>query len=228
MFHSPPSRRTLWSALWPLLPVLALAACKSPSAQTEKAWTFTCPEPASRVANDSGRVLTFTGADPADRNICLAQGSAPVRLAWGMVEETNSEGRGHQAGMASLFPSKTGGNASYTATVSSPGSGIQYPYETRWRVVAFEKLEVPAGKFDAVVLERTVGGTGANAAQTFTVRYWLDGISGIVLKRTVELGRGGSTLLGNLAATEVTLPPPPPRAPPPQGAPSGPPPAGSS
>lgn len=219
------SCRSSWPVLWP---VLALAACKTPSAQTEKAWIFTCPEPASRVTYDTGRALTFTGTDPADPNICLAQGGGePVRLAWGMVEETTSEGRGHRPGMASLFPSRTGGNASYTATVSSPGSGIQYPYETRWRVVAFEKLEVPAGKFDAVVLERMVGGTGANAAQTFTVRYWLDGVSGIVLKRTVELGRGGSTLLGNLVATAVTLPPPPPRAPPPRGAPMGAPPAGS-
>jgi len=207
---------------------LALAACKTPSAQTEKSWIFACPEPDSRVTWDDGRSLVYGGADPGEAGTCTAQaGGTPVRLAWGMVEETTNEGRGHGPGMTSLFPAKTGANASYTATVSYPGSGIRYPFETRWRVVAFEPLEVPAGKFDTVVLERMVNGTGANAAQSFTVRYWLDGVSGILLQRKVELGRGGSSLLHNLRATSVTLPPPPPRAPPPAGAPSGPPPTGS-
>jgi hypothetical protein len=215
----------------PLLFLLALAACKTAAPQAEKAWIFTCPEPGSRVVWDDGRSLVFTGADPADPAICLARpaaGGSPLRLAWGLVEETASEGRGHRPGMASLFPAKTGANASYTATVSSSGSGIQYPYDTRWRVMGFERLQVPAGQFDTVVLERAVAGTGANAAQTFTVRYWLDGVSGILLKRSVAPGRGGSTLLRGLVATQVTLPPPPPRAPPPRGAPMGPPPAGSS
>ena len=55
----------------------------------------------------------------------------------------------------------------------------------------------------------------------------LFGVSGILLQRKVELGRGGSSLLRNLQATLLSLPPPPPRAPPPAGAPSGPPPTGS-
>ena len=79
---------------------------------------------------DDGRSLVFAGADPAEPGVCLARpagGGGPVRILWGLVEETTSEGRGHGPGMASLFPAKTGGNASYTATVSYPGSGIQYP-----------------------------------------------------------------------------------------------------
>lgn len=224
-------RSRLRPLLLPLLApglALALAGCKTPSAQTEKTWTFACPEAESRVTWDDGRSLVFGGADPADAGICLAHaGSAAVRLTWGVVEATNSEGNGHRPGMASLFPAKTGANASYTATVSYPGSGIQYPFETRWRVVGFEPLEVPAGKFDTVVLERTVNGTGANSAQAYTVRYWLEGVSGVLLRRKVELGRGGTSLLRNLQATSLTLAPPPPRAPPPVGAPSGPPSTGS-
>ncbi|SDB13826.1 hypothetical protein [Belnapia rosea] len=211
-----------------LLP-LALTACKTPTPQAEKDWVFACPEAGSRVAWDDGRSLVFTGTDPSDPAICTARTAtgSGLRLVWGLVEETNSEGRGHLAGMRSLFPARTGANASYTATVSSPGSGIQYPFETRWRVVGFEALQGPAGRFDTVVLERMVNGTGANAAQSFTVRYWLEGVSGILLQRKVELGRGGSSLLRNLQATAISLPPPPPRAPPPPGTPSGPPPTGS-
>jgi hypothetical protein len=209
--------------LWFLLvPGLALAGCKTASVQAEKPWTFACPEPGSRVTWDDGRSLDFTDTDPAEAGVCTARaGASPVRLAWGMVEQATSEGRGHGPGMASLFPASTGTNASYTATVSYPGSGIRYPFETRWRVVGFEPLEVPAGRFDTVVLERVVTGTGANAAQAFTVRYWLEGVSGILLQRQVELGKSGSSLLRNLHATMVSLPPPPPPAPPPPGAPAG-------
>ncbi|MBL6454940.1 hypothetical protein JMJ55_06370 [Belnapia sp. T6] len=208
----------------PLLLGLALAGCKTPTPQTEKAWVFACPEPGSRVTWDDGRSPTFTGTDPAEPGLCTAEaGGTPVKLAWGMVEGASYEGRGHGPGMASLFPARTGANAAYNAQVSSPGSGIRYEFETRWRVVGFEKLEVPAGRFDTVVLERVVNGTGSNATQNFTVRYWLEGVSGILLQRKVTLGRGASSLLRDLKATSISLPPPPPRAPPPPGAPSGPP-----
>lgn len=211
------------------LPLIALAllGCKTPTPQTEKDWVFACPEPESRVDWDDGRSLTFTGADPGDPAICTARTASggTVRLVWGMVEEMNSEGRGHRPGMQSLFPARTGTNASYTATVAYPGSGIQYPFETRWRVVGFERLQTPAGRYDTVVLERMVNGTGANAAQSLTVRYWLEGVSGIMVQREVKLGRGATSLLRDLKATAISLPPPPPRQAPPAGAPSGPPPS---
>ncbi|WP_157033540.1 hypothetical protein [Belnapia moabensis] len=208
----------------PLIAV-ALASCKTPTPQTEKDWVFACPEAESRVTWDDGRSLVFTGADPTDPAVCTARTASggTARLVWGMVEEANSEGRGHRTGMQSLFPARTGKNASYTATVSYPGSGIQYPFETRWRVVGFEPLRTPAGRFDTVVLERIANGTGANAQQSFTVRYWLEGVSGILVQRKVTLGRGATSLLRDMQATAVSLPPPPPRQPPPAGAPSGPP-----
>ena len=94
-------------------------------------------------------------ARPAPASPGQATGPCGWPGAWSR-EETTNEGRGHGPGMADLFPAKTGANASYTAIVSYAGSGIRSPFETRWRVVAFEPLEVPAGKFDTVVLERTV------------------------------------------------------------------------
>ncbi|MBL6076507.1 hypothetical protein JMJ56_00735 [Belnapia sp. T18] len=209
------------------LPLIALTllGCKTPTPQAEKDWIFACPEPGSRVTWDDGRSLAFAGADPADPSICTARTTSggTVRLVWGMIEEASSEGHGHRAGMQSLFPARTGANASYTATVSYPGSGIQYPFETRWRVVGFEKIDGPVGRFDTVVLERTANGTGANAQQSFTARYWLEGVSGILVQRKVTLGRGATSLLRDMQATAFSLPPPPPRQPPPTAAPSGPP-----
>jgi hypothetical protein len=43
-------------------------------------------------------------------------------------------------------------------------------------------------------------GTGTNATQASTVRYWLEGVPGILLQPKVELGLGGSSLLGDLRA----------------------------
>jgi hypothetical protein len=197
--------------LAPLALLLLLAACKTPQTLGEKPWDFACPEPGTAVSYDDGRRLTFTGTDPADATICLARtaAGAEVRLIWGMVEQSAAEGTGHGPAMAPLFPAKTGANVSYTASLSSSGSGIQYRYDTRWRLVKWEEIEVPAGKFWTMQFERAVQGTGANAAQSFTLRYWVDGGSGTVLKRAVEVGRGGSTLMRGYAATKFSRPPPP-------------------
>jgi hypothetical protein len=202
---------------------LLAAGCKTAQTLGEKPWEFACPAPGTAVTYDDGRRLTFAGADPADAGACLARTDAgqPVRLAWGMVEEGAVEGRGHGAAMGPLFPAKVGSNVSYTASLSSPGSGLQYRYDTRWRLVRFEPLEVPAGRFSTLVFERAVQGTGANAGQSFTLTYWVEGGSGVVLKRAVELGRGGSTLMRPFQATKFSRPPPP--RPEPQAAPAGPP-----
>lgn len=205
------------------LALVLLAGCKTPQTRGEKPWDFACPAEGTAVVYDDGRQLRFAGADPADPAICRAATAAgqPVRLIWGMVEESASEGRGHRAPMAPLFPTASGANVAYTADLSSPGSGIQYRYDTRWRMVGWEKVEVPAGAFNAVVFERNVQGTGANAAQGFKLTYWVDGSSGVVVKRAVEVRQGGSTLMRPFQAVKLSLPPPPRQDP--QAAPSGPP-----
>ena len=206
--------------LLPLLALAALAACKSSVPQEDKEWAFACPPREASVTYDDGRSLTFTGADPADANICLADaGGRPVRLIFGVVEEGPNEGRGHREGMNRLFPARENGNADYQAIVVSPGSGIQYPYGTRWRVLGFEQLQVPAGSFAVVGLERQVTATPPNNQQ-ITFRYWLDQGSGIVVKRQVEVLRGSSLQRG-YQATRLTLPPPPPPPPAPAGPPRG-------
>ncbi len=205
------------------LALLLLSGCKTAQTLGEKPWDFTCPAEGTAVVLDDGRQLRFAGADPADPGICRATTAAgqPVRLIWGMVEEGSAEGRGHRAPMAPLFPAKTGANVAYTADLSSPGSGIQYRYDTRWRVRGWEKVTVPAGTFNAVIFERSVQGTGSNTAQGFTLTYWVDGNSGVVVKRTVALRQGGSTLMRPFQAVKLSLPPPP--RPAPEAQPSGPP-----
>lgn len=206
-----------------LVLLLGLGGCKTPQTRGEKPWDFTCPADGNAVTYDDGRQWRFAGADPADPGICRATTGTgqPVRLVWGMVEETASEGRGHRAPMAPLFPAKSGANVAYTADLSAPGSGLQYRYDTRWRLIGWQEVTVPAGRFNAVVFERSVQGTGANATQGFKLTYWVDGSSGVLVKRAVEVRQGGSTLMRPFEAVKLSLPPPPRQDP--QAAGSGPP-----
>ncbi len=209
--HHPAARALLVAA------IAALAGCKGASTPPEKTYAFRCPVQDASVTYDDGRSLTFQGATPDDPQICLARsGSGELRLAFGMVEEGGgSEGRGHRQGLREFFPARARSTASYTATVVSAGSGVQYPFETRWRTLGFDAIRVPAGRFDAVGLERVATGTGNNAGQMVTFRYWIDTASGIVVKREVEVNRG-STIQRSFQATALTVPPPPP---PPGGTP---------
>lgn len=196
-----------------LLLGLALAACKSAAPPPEKTRPFACPVRDAAVTYDNGRSLTFQGADPADASVCLARPAegAPVRLIWGLIEDAPNEGRGHRDGMIGLFPTRAASRANYTATVVSAGSGVQYPYATTWRIIGFEAVTVPAGRFETVVYERGWRGTGTNQ-QALTIRYWVTLDSQILVKRTVEATQG-TTLLRDFAATRVTVPPPPPPPP---------------
>ncbi|MBX9697780.1 MAG: hypothetical protein K2X74_00030, partial [Acetobacteraceae bacterium] len=194
-----------------LLALLALGGCKTAQTLGERPWAFACPPAGAAVSYDDGRRLMFEGPDPADETVCLARtpAGAQVRLVFGMVEEGASEGRGHRAAMGPLFPARSGSNVAYTADLSSPGSGIQYRFDTRWRLVKWEAIEVPAGRFNTLVFERAVQGTGANAGQNFKLTYYVEGGTGVVLKRTVEVGRGGSTLIRPFQAVKFSYPPPP-------------------
>ncbi len=188
-----------------------LQGCAGPP----RSWPFACPRPGSTVTYDDGRTLNFTQADPASPAICLARSQAgEARLIHAIIPETPNEGRGHAEGMAPLWPAKANNTASYRSIVRSEGSGIQYEFDANWRVVGFEIVQVPAGRYDAVVLERRwTQRTGGDL--NAVIRYWIDTDAGIPVKRTVETIRG-TTLMRPWQATRAEIPPPP--APPPRAA----------
>ena len=97
-------------------------------------------------------------------------------------------------------------HALFEDLVRSEGSGIQYEFDAGWRVVGFEFVQVPAGRYDAVVLERRWSqrtGGELNAV----VRYWIDTDAGIPVRRTVETVRG-TTLMRPWQAIDAKVPPP--------------------
>ncbi|MBW8270403.1 hypothetical protein [Caldovatus aquaticus] len=190
--------------------LLLLAAAGVGCAGPPRRWAFACPRPGSVVTYDDGRTLAFTGAAPDNPAVCLARadGGEEVRLVHAVIPDSPLEGRGHAEGMAPLWPAQAGNAAQYRSVVRSAGSGIRYDFDARWRVVGFESVAVPAGRFDAVVLERRWSQRSGGELDA-VIRYWLDTDSGIPLKRSVETIRG-TTLLGPWQATRAVLPPPPP------------------
>lgn len=187
-------------------PILLMSACTPPPAP----WAFACPAPNTLVRYDDGRSLR---ALRRDGNACVYRDAQNREhsLAWGLVEEEGLEGRGHLAGLAGFFPAAPLSQAQYAATVVSRGSGIRYDFPTMWRTVQVsEPVTVPAGTYNATVLERRVRADPPND-QSFVLRYWIDRASNVVVRRTVEMERG-TTLLRGFAATAVEppadLPPP--------------------
>lgn len=192
-----------------LLALLALGACAPP-----RVWTPVCPPRLAEAAYDNGTTLAFEGRDPANERLCVARrGGAELRLIFGLIEQTAAEGRGHPEGLAPLFPARANNTARYRSTSTSAGSGIQYDSDNMWRVVGFEFVTTPAGRYDAVVLERRLIAAPPND-QSLVIRYFLDTASGILVKREVTVERGGS-VQRTFQATRVQLPPdrPPPRLP---------------
>lgn len=187
----------------PLALLLALGACGQP-----RVWNHACPPPGSGVTWDNGTTLAFSGADPAGPALCLARrGEGQTRFIYGLIEQTTAEGRGHAEGLAPLFPARLGSTARYRATTRSAGSGVQYDFENFWRVVGFEPVSVPAGRFDALVLERRIVAAAPNN-QNIVMRYAVDTATGIVVRREVTVERGGSIQRG-FQATRLQAPPPP-------------------
>ncbi len=192
-------------ALLLLLPIALLAGCTPPPPP----WAFDCPAPNALVRYDDGRTLRFVRRDG---NACIAKDAQEreFRLVWGMIEERGLEGRGHGDGLAGFFPAAASAQARYEATVTSEGSGIRYAFSTLWRTVqVVERVQTPAGTFQATVLERRVTAAAPND-QSFVIRYWIDRASNMLVKRTVDIERG-STLLRSFTAQAVELPEPPRR-----------------
>jgi len=186
--------------LCPMAALLLLAACTPP-----RVWNFTCPVRQSGVTWDNGTTLAFEGADPSNPGLCAARrGESQARLIHGLIEQTPAEGRGHLEGLAPLFPARLGSNVRYRSTSTSAGSGIQYDFDNIWRVVGFEFVTVPAGRYDALVLERRIIAAAPND-QSIVMRYYVDTASGILVKRDVTVERGGSIQRG-FQATRVVVP----------------------
>ncbi|GGG42212.1 hypothetical protein GCM10010964_32130 [Caldovatus sediminis] len=203
------SPRTVAPLVASALAAVVAAGCAGPP----RTWAYACPRPGSTVTYDDGRTLSFARAAPDSPAVCIAEGpgGGEVRLIHAIIPESAIEGRGHAEGMAPLWPAKANNTANYRSVVRSEGSGIQYDFDANWRVVGFEMVQVPAGRFDAVVLERRWSqrsGGDLNAV----IRYWIDTDAGIPVKRTVETIRG-TTLMGPWQATRAVLPPPPPPPP---------------
>lgn len=186
--------------LFLILPMLALAGCSSPPPP----WAFNCPAVNTLVRYDDTRSIR---ALRRDGNACIYRDAANAerRFVWGMIEEGGLEGRGHLAGLDGFFPAAPASQGQYTATVVSEGSGIRYDFPTMWNVAqVLESVTTPAGTFQATVLVRRVRAAPPND-QMFVVRYWIDRVSNVVVKRTVEAERG-STLLRSYQATTLERP----------------------
>jgi len=169
-----------------------------------RSWAFRCPPAGAVMQNTLGGSFRYDGADPADPVVCRSRVSDTVyREPYGLIPSSvDNDLSSRRRTLARLFPAVPGNVSRGIFTLASGNE--TYQYDERWSVVGFERITVPAGTFQTVVLEHRQEGMGGNTHLS-TRRLWLDTASGVPVKQTVHLVRGFARSR-NWEATRIDLP----------------------
>jgi hypothetical protein len=117
--------------------------------------------------------------------------------------------RAIQAGIDRFYPAEPGKSTSFSWNDSISGLN-QVPMREEWQALRFEAVNVPAGRFTTLVIERYRDLNGRVGTET----RWVDIQSHFMAKldwRSLRGHAGEQTI--SWVATSITLPPPPPAAP---------------
>lgn len=155
-----------------------------------RGWTFRCPVAGTVVQRSDGDGrLAFHGSDSADPLICLTQGGE--RRLLGLWRLTQPSAQAALGPLRGLFPAQPGRQIQFFYTRTESRTHLSGSYTDTWRVLGTEPLDIPAGRFNAVALERQTGG-GTVGRFHRRLRFWLDAATGAPLK-VVHDAQGGTT-----------------------------------
>lgn len=182
------------AAAAPVRPVPASPAPPPPRAPAG-AVAFRCPPAGQRFAFEGGAGLAWRGPDPADPEVCLAEGGGRVqRLLFAMYELPMAGERATREGLRGLFPLEPGRTARFPSYITLSDQADLY--NESWRVLRRDGV---AGR-EAVVVQRSIAGVFARPArgglslsvgdEAWTETLWWDAASGGWLRREVAVQRG--------------------------------------
>lgn len=181
----------------------ALAAASAPALAQQQ--PFRCPAAGTVVERTNGPNLVFTSPDPADPLVC--RGRHGQRLFLGYWDAQSPAVTAGRAELARVF----GGAASPGATtrpISFFASGTYMDsvrIEETWRMVGVEPVQVPAGSFEALRVERHM--SVPFSTYSFTEAVWLDRRTGAPVKASVSHTNAVmAPSVTNWSATEVNAP----------------------
>jgi hypothetical protein len=180
-----------------------LAAASTAQAHAQGA-EFRCAPPGTIVERTSGSRLVFRGQDASDPLVCInAHGQHRFLGYWGTQENFFRHG---QPQLARLFGSGPDGSGRIQ-TINYFGTdryALSNNITETWRIAGTGRVQVPAGTFDTVRVERQFQVVGS------TYRYveslWLDRTSWVPVKARVEhLNAVMGPALTSWEATDVRL-----------------------
>jgi hypothetical protein len=161
-------------------------------------YQFRCPAQGTVVEQSTGGRLAYRGQDANDPLVCtMANGERRAFGYWAAGSPFYRSGRTQLARLVS------GGGVSASLDYFSLGrdSNSIHVQET-WRVAGTGQVQVVAGTFDALRLERRMH--IPNTTYTYTETVWLDRASGVPVKAEVDhLNAVMAPSLTSWEATEV-------------------------
>jgi hypothetical protein len=185
--------------------LLALALASPAFAQAPAATAeFKCPAVGTVftyiAAGIAGGAETHTTATGQDGSVCLfsraAAGKAEtLRIHWGLIGSVDPQGEAFANGidMKSLWPLKVGNKTSGAVTVTR---GIMnFTSTITMEVVAYEKVTVPAGTFDAFRVEENKAGEA-----TRNIHWWAPALSQSVKESFPDWRELSKTIVLELAS----------------------------
>ena len=155
---------------------------------------FRCPAPGTEIDFSDGTRRVFTAEEP-NANACALKSANGVQpsIAFGPYNDDAA------SALQQLWPLRVGNRVSFTATVS-----IERHIHETYRVVRHELVTVPAGTFDAFVIEwEAVGQDQYTNGYHETATFWYAPEVGYVVKTEDHLVGGLYAQLGNEEAVRV-------------------------
>lgn len=153
------------------------------------AWAQACPPDGLIIETSIGTTIRAGGADPQDPSICLfrrTDGRAPFRSVYGFISADSGS-------LASAVRRAVQGVSPFQAGKKMAVDALQDYSSSAWRweieVLRQERVTVPAGTFDAWVVQITETGFGSNQHKSER-SYWFDRASNAPVKLEVNLIRG--------------------------------------
>lgn len=142
-------------ALW-MAAFMAFVPFAGASAQTAE---FRCPTPGTEFTYQTGGASSVRVVTGQDGNTCLARSRSDgrtedVKIHWGLIGSVDAAGKSYARGvdLKALWPLKVGNTTRQTFTATGREGGT-YTSDVTMTVAAYEKVDVPAGTFDAFRVE---------------------------------------------------------------------------
>lgn len=173
------------------------------TADNGRTWEFRCPAAGTVVRASSGGTVTYRG-QTGSGECRRSDGSIALYGLW-IIPAGQQPDPNLRSWLGSLFPAAAGRSATGSSVGRPEVGNDTYLWTREARIAGFERLDLPAGQIDTVLIEWEDRGMAGNA---FRGRYrrWLDTATGALVRSEMRILSGLSRNEHAWHAVSITLP----------------------